>query len=84
MTELKNNYRDLDYTVGLRLNADEYTRIKAAVAHVAANVRRPILSHRTKPRACGSQLFDNMTPDISSGAGDEDAIHQPGSLSRGR
>jgi predicted Zn-dependent protease len=38
MNELKNNYRDLDYT-GLRLDADEYARIKAAVA-VASNPKR--------------------------------------------
>ena len=41
MNELKNNYRDLDYTKGLRLNADEYTRIKAAVA-VAKNPKRKL------------------------------------------
>ena len=40
MNELKNNYRDLDYT-GLRLNADEYARIKAAVAF-AKNPKRKL------------------------------------------
>jgi hypothetical protein len=34
MNELKNNYRDADYS-HLQVNAEEYTRIKAAV--VAAN-----------------------------------------------
>ena len=41
MNELKNNYRELDYTAGLHLNADEYTRIKAAVA-VAKNPKRKL------------------------------------------
>lgn len=37
MNELKNNYRDVDYSA-LQLNADEYSRIKAAV--VAANGKK--------------------------------------------
>ena len=39
-----------------------------------------ISSHRTKPGARGSQLIDNVTPDVSSGAGDEDAMHRLASL----
>jgi hypothetical protein len=34
-----------------------------------------IASHRTKLGARSSQLIDDVTPDVSSGAGDEDSIH---------
>ena len=34
-----------------------------------------ISSHRAKAGTRGSQLIDNVTPDVSSGSGDEDAIH---------
>lgn len=34
-----------------------------------------IASHGTKPGTRGGQLIDDVTSDVSSGAGDEDAIH---------
>jgi hypothetical protein len=34
-----------------------------------------ISSHRAKPGTLLSQLIDNVTPDVSRGAGDEDAVH---------
>jgi len=40
MNELKNNYRDVDF-IGLRTNAEEYSRIKAAVA-AAKNPKRKL------------------------------------------
>jgi hypothetical protein len=39
MNELKNNYRDLDYA-GLRVNAVEYARIKAAVAAAGSKKKK--------------------------------------------
>jgi hypothetical protein len=35
-----------------------------------------IASHRTTPGASSSQLIDDVTPDVSSGAGDQDSIHR--------
>ena len=34
-----------------------------------------IASHRTKLGTRGDQLIDDVTPNVSGGAGDEDAIH---------
>jgi hypothetical protein len=34
-----------------------------------------IASHRTKLGTRGDQLIDDVTPNVSGGAGDEDAVH---------